>query len=102
MAQVRVKPNNRQGCLPTAEARLLLQINRGFADSWWERYHELIDKRQRAVLKSTELRELIKLTDELERCEAKRLRALVKLAKLRKQSLRDLMEDLGLPGASNA
>src|ERR1700722_8188497 len=90
MSQIRVKPGEPESCLPSAEARLLGQINRGFADAWWQRYHKLIEKRQKAVLRAAEHRELIKLTDEVERREANRLRALVKLAKLRKQSLRDL------------
>ncbi len=37
-------------------------------------YHELIDKRQRTILKPPEHRELIQLTEEIERQEAKRLR----------------------------
>jgi hypothetical protein len=40
------------------------------------------------------------MTDEIERQEAVRLRALAKLAKLREQSLTDLMKDLGLPGTA--
>jgi hypothetical protein len=102
MSQIRVLQGNRESCLPSAQARLLAQINRGFTDAWWQRYHELLGKRQRLALKAAEHRELIKLTDDLERRETKRLRALVMLAKLRKQSLRDLMTDLGLPRATDA
>jgi hypothetical protein len=102
MSQIRVMRGKRENCLPTAEARLLEQINQGFAESWWQRYHELIEKRQKSVLKAAEHRELINLTDEVERREGKRLGALVKLAKLRKQSLGDLMQDLGLPRAADA
>jgi hypothetical protein len=102
MSQIRVMRQGREGCLPTAEARLLRQINQGFGDSWWQRYHDLIEKRQMSVLTAAEHRELIAMTDEVERKEAKRLQALVKLAKLRKQSLRDVMKDLGLPGKTDA
>ncbi len=102
MSQIRVIHERRKGCLPTAEARLLGQINRGFGDSWWQRYHDLIEKRQKFVLKAAEHRELIGMTDEVERREAKRLRALVKLVKLRKQPLTDIMTLLGLPGKTDA
>jgi hypothetical protein len=102
MSQVRVMPQGREGCLPTAEARLLRQINQGFDEKWWQRYHELIEKRQMSILQTAEHRELIGMTDEIEQKEVKRLQAVVKLAKLRKQSLRDVMKDLGLPGKTDA
>ena len=88
--------------LPSTESRLLARINRGFADAWWERYHELIRRRQESLLSVLEHRELIQLTDEIEKQEAKRLQALVKLAKLRKQPLGILMKDLGLSGETDA
>jgi hypothetical protein len=93
---------NRGACLPSPDASLLKQINQGFSDAWWEHYHELIRRRQESLLSAAEHRELIRLTDEVERREAKRLRALVKLAELRKQPLASLMKDLGLPGKSDA
>ena len=92
-----VRNQRRESCLPPAQARLLKQINHGFPEPWWEHYHELIEKRQDGNLGTAEHRELIRLTDQLEKREATRLQALVKLAKLRKQSLSDLMADLGLP-----
>ena len=88
-------------CLPAAEARLLGQINQGFAEGWWDRYHELVGTRQEGQLSAAEHRELIRLTDQLERREAKRLQVLVRLAKLRNQSLTDLMTSLGLPGKAD-
>jgi hypothetical protein len=57
----------REGCLPNAEVRLLRQINQGFGDSWRQRYHDLIDKRQESVLNTAEYRELIAMSDEVER-----------------------------------
>jgi hypothetical protein len=87
--------------LPAAEARLLKQINKGFAGSWWDHYHLLIASRQDGTLSPAEHAELIRLTDRLERREAKRMQALVKLAKRRKRSLGDLMTALGLPGKND-
>jgi hypothetical protein len=96
-----VRGARRETRLPAGEARLLTQINKGFADAWWAHYHELVAKRQRCLLSAAEHRELIRLTDQLENREAKRLKALVKLAKLRKQSLADLMTALGLVGKTD-
>jgi hypothetical protein len=93
---------NRGICLPGPDAGLLKQINQGFSDAWWEHYHELIRRRQESLLSAAEHRELIRLTDQVERREAKRLRALVKLAKLRRQPLTRLMKALGLPGKTDA
>jgi hypothetical protein len=44
---------------------------------------------------------LLRLTDRLEKREARRLQALVDLAALRAQSLRQVMRDLGLPEKSH-
>jgi IS4 transposase len=97
-----VKSHVRGASLPTRDARLLMQINQGFSETWWEHYHELIRRRQESLLSAADLRELIRLTDQIEKREAKRLQALVKLAKLRNVPLRSLMKDLGLPGATDA
>jgi hypothetical protein len=94
-------PGTAERRLPVSQARLLERINRGFSDSWWQRYDRLVGKRERDVLTPAEHRELIRLTDVMERREAKRLQALIKLARLRKKSLRDLIEDLGLPSRSD-
>lgn len=56
----------------------------------------------RGRLGTAEHRELIRLTDQLEAREAKRLQALVRLAKPRKQSLPDLVKALGLRGEREA
>jgi hypothetical protein len=101
MAEKSFVGGNRGTFLPNPEANLLKLINRGFPDTWWSHYHELIRKRQDSLLSPEEHLELIRLTDQLERREAKRLQALVKLAKLRRQPLASLMKDLGLPGKAD-
>jgi hypothetical protein len=93
-----VRGKRRETRLPAAEARLLTQINRGLTQDCWDHYHELVHNRQACRLSSAEHRELIRLTDQLEKREVKRLQSLVKLAKLRKQPLPDLMTALGLQG----
>jgi hypothetical protein len=102
MSRITAVRGKRTGtCLPAAEARLLTQINHGFTNAWWDSYRDLVSKRQEFRLNAAEHQQLIRLTDELEQREAKRLQALVKLAKLRKQSLTDLMRSLGLPGKND-
>ena len=102
MSRNGVVHGGRETCLSAPEARLLRQINQGFSDAWWERYHELIRKRQEAILTTEEYRELIGLADDAEQRDVKRVRALVKLAKLRKQTLSGLMKALGLPEGTDA
>jgi hypothetical protein len=101
MAEKSFVRGNRGTFLPNPDANLLKQINRGFPDAWWNHYHELIRKREESRLSPEEHLELIRLTDQLERREAKRLQALVKLAELRRQPLASLMQDLGLPGKAD-
>ncbi|HYV36454.1 MAG TPA: hypothetical protein VE988_12155 [Gemmataceae bacterium] len=84
--------------LAAEEVHLLAQINRGFAEKWWNDFHALVSKRQKRTLSSAEHQELIQMTDELEKREAKRLKALAKLAKLRDEPLAVVMKSLGLPG----
>jgi hypothetical protein len=102
MSENSLRHGNLGICLPSPDSGLLEQINQGFSDTWWEHYHELIRRRQQSLLSGAEHRELIRLTDQVERREAKRLRALVKLAELRGQPLTSLMKELGLPGKAGA
>lgn len=88
--------------LPADEATLMKQINKGFSDSWWGHYHTLVEKRRDESLSRSEHRELLRLTQEVEKQEAKRVQALLKLADIRKTSLSALMKGLGLPSHSNA
>jgi hypothetical protein len=94
-------PSSKDGRLPAAEARLLEQINRGFSDAWWDHYDKLLRKRDDEQLTTLQQRELIRLTGQIERREAKRLEALARLARRRKQSLNDLMTLLGVTRQRN-
>lgn len=102
VAQVSVLRARRHApCLPAEEAKLLKQINRGFSHSWWQHYRKLIEKRQDETLTGKQQAELVRLTDMIEKREGERLKALVELARLRRQSLTSLMRELELPGTSN-
>ncbi len=58
--------------LPQTEAELLLKINRGIPVDM-KHYNELIAKRQAETLTPEEHSQLIQLTEQIERLEAKRI-----------------------------
>lgn len=78
------------------ESELLQQINRGFSAQTWQRYHDLIARRQAEILTSEEHAELISISDQIEKANARRLRYLAELAQLRQVSLEIVMEQLGI------
>ena len=94
--------NKRVPSLSERESELLLAINRGLPGEEAERYQELIRRRQAGVLSPEEHRDLLHLTDEVERLQAERMANLSELARLRGVPLGSLMEELEIRPASNA
>jgi hypothetical protein len=88
--------------LPQVEAELLLKINQGVPPDVQKRYDELITKRQAEILTPDEYNELLRLTDQIENLEARRMEYLAELARLRKTSLTALMETLGIRTPAHA
>jgi hypothetical protein len=82
--------------LPRAEAELLQRINEGLPEATWERYHALKAKRDAETLTDTEHAELIRLVNEVEGWNVRRLEAVAALAKLRGVPFPDLFQQLGL------
>jgi hypothetical protein len=82
--------------LSQAETALLLQINEGISAETQQRFDELVAKRQAETITPEELAELIQLTDQSEQRDAQRVAALEALAQLRRMTLADLMDSLGL------
>jgi hypothetical protein len=78
------------------ETALLLQVNEGPSVDAQRRFDELIAKRQAETITPEEFTELIGLTDQIERHDAQRVAALDALAQLRRTTLTDLMDSLGL------
>ncbi len=78
------------------ETALLRRILQGQPQTFWTHYRELIAKRQAETITSSELEELIQLSDELELQNAGRIEALVQLALLRGQDVPSLRAELGL------
>lgn len=82
--------------LPKQEATLLQKINQSLSQIQWQRYHELIGKRQAEILTPEEQTELIALSDQLEEANAKRIEYVAQFAALRKTTVPALMNELGL------
>jgi hypothetical protein len=79
-----------------AENDLLLTINQTLTFSRQNRFDQLVAKRQADTITDEELEELIELTDQAERLNADRVMALAQLAKARNQSLKQVMQTLGI------
>ncbi len=84
------------------ESDLLEEVNRGFSAELWERYRELVAKRQAETLSGEEHAELITLIDRVELANARRIECLAELATLRQVPLRELMAKMGIEPASDA
>ncbi len=82
--------------LSQKESDLLLKINQGLPHSTQQRLNKLIRKRQAETITPEEMKELKRLTDQIEKSDAERLKLLIKLAKLRNVPLRKLIKQLGL------
>ncbi len=78
------------------ESELLLKINQGVPVDIQKRYDELIAKRQSETLTPDEYDELSRLTDQVEKLDAKRMEYLKELAHIRQTSLTELMEELNI------
>jgi hypothetical protein len=94
--QERLRSNH---SVPMTEAELIQQINIGLSPSDWEKYHALIVKRQAETLTQDEYQQLVSMSDRLEKLNVQRIQSLIQLAKLRQQTLPELMENLGIKGA---
>src|SRR6185436_17686073 len=78
------------------ETALLLQINQGIPADMRRRVDELVARRQAESITADELRELMQLTEQIEQQDAARLAALLELALLRRTTLGELMNTLGI------
>ncbi|MDE2724070.1 MAG: STAS/SEC14 domain-containing protein [Gemmatimonadota bacterium] len=81
------------------EAGLLRNINRGMPDELQNRYRELIAIRRAGTLTESEHAELLHLTNQFEKHDTERLKYLTELARIRKISLTDLLDELGIEPA---
>jgi len=78
--------------LSEKEVELLKQINKPFTRKKNLRLNYLIARRDAETLTETEYEELLKLYEDFEKFELKRLKSLTKLADFRKQTLPEIVE----------
>jgi len=93
--QVRAAPSR----LSPRESKLLKQINGSLSAIEWERYRVLLAKRDAESLTGQEQAELVALSDQIEEANARRMKAVAELARLRKTTVPALVETLGLSSA---
>jgi hypothetical protein len=82
--------------LPVTEADLLQHINKPLPTALLNRYRELIALRDEERLTDEEYTDLLRLGDEMERFNSERLKWLAELAQLRRITLRNVKDDLGI------
>lgn len=85
-----------QKSVPLTEGALLQKINLGIEEEEWNRFHALVALRKSGRINEAAQQELTALTDKIEGANADRLPYLVELARLRKVTIPQLMNDLGL------
>ncbi|HLF90578.1 MAG TPA: hypothetical protein VI451_16645, partial [Anaerolineales bacterium] len=86
--------------LPNEEAELLIKINERLPFQSQKRYDELIAKRRNETLIPQEYEELLQLTKQSERLQARRVEYLSTLAQFRQTTLAKLLEQLGVKTVS--
>lgn len=100
LLQILEKSLSREASLPprlsSEETALLLQLDLGLSDKTWARYHHLTELLRAKTLSDSEHQELLELTDTIEMANARRIKFLVELAKVRGMALPDLMDELGI------
>ena len=83
------------------EAQLLQKIELAIPIETWERYHILRAKRQNETIIASEIAEYTAITQKIEAANVQRLAVLIELAKIRKVSLDEVMNQLGLTPTDN-
>ena len=85
--------------LSKSEAELLRNINRRMPNALQNRYRELIAIRRSETLTESEHAELLHLTNQFEKHDTERLKYLTELVHIRKISLTELLDELGIEPA---
>lgn len=97
MKRVLDQPVSEHGHLSERESDLLQRVNLDVPQEFWDRYEVLRQKQRDESLTDEERREVIAMSDRLERENVRRMAALVRLAQLRGRTLEQIMKDLGIP-----
>jgi hypothetical protein len=92
----------RKAVMSTRESDLMRVINRGLNAQKSARLDQLQEKLRQETILPRERQQLIRLSDELEKLGAQRLKALIELAVVRKTTVPKLMSEMGLNDAPYA
>jgi hypothetical protein len=82
-----------------AETELLRQVQQGLPEATWQRYRELVARRETEELADAEQPELVALADTVEAWNVRRLELARKLADLRGVPCQTVLEELNLVAA---
>lgn len=82
--------------LSKRETELFMEINRGFEQEFQDRYDVLKEKLENETMNQLENEEFIGMTEMVEARNITRLQCIVELAQLRKVTVPELMNQLGL------
>lgn len=93
---IAIRAERRAPHLTGNESELLAHINQGLPTEERARLKELISRRDAETIIPTEVRELIGMTDRLEKLHAERLAALAELATLRGINVDEVINRLGI------
>ena len=93
LLQQNLKPTHR---LPDNEVELLQRIDRSLSHIEWQRYSNLLSKRNAQTLNPTEHNELIAISEQIELANAQRIEALGELSRIRNTSINNLIAELEL------
>ena len=93
---IAIRAERRAPHLTGNETELLARINQGLPAEDRTRLKELISLRDAETITSSEVQELIGMTDRLEQLQAERLAALAELATLRGITLDEVINQLGI------
>jgi len=99
-ALIRLKKTTR--VLSERESELLRVINHGLSVEKSAKLEALRHKLSQEAITRREREQLLRLTDELERLGAERLKALMELAAIRKTTVTKLMNEIGMTEAAYA
>ncbi len=91
-----LKQRKNPSILSRKESDLLKAINVGLPKELQNRYNVLVKKRHNETLTDIEYEELLTLTEQVEKLDNQRLSNLLELAKLRNQSLDNVITSLEL------
>ncbi|HLJ54127.1 MAG TPA: hypothetical protein VKT77_03755 [Chthonomonadaceae bacterium] len=93
---LRIRAERNAPHLSARETELFSQINQVADEATWDRYRDLRSRRESPDFTRQDLEELTNLYDTIELQHARRIRAVIELAQIRKLPVEELMDRLGL------